>query len=78
MPPRSRRITLGVLAGLFFALVLWLANLAVAHWFFADFHSESARRYEILANRFALLALTLLLGFVYALRLLLKNKKSAV
>jgi hypothetical protein len=52
------------LAGLFFALVLWFANLAVAHWFFADFHSESAKRYEILANRFALLALILLLGFV--------------
>jgi hypothetical protein len=77
MPPRSRKIVLGVVAVLLLALTLWLANQAMAHWFFADFHNESAKGHESWGNRFALLALILLLGFLYALRLLVK-KKSAV
>jgi len=74
---RWRKVVLGGISVSLLALTLWSANLAAAHWFFADFHDESARGHESWGNRFAVLALMCLLGFLYALRLLIK-KKSAV
>jgi hypothetical protein len=74
---RWRKIVLGGISVSLLALTLWSANLAAAHWFFADFHNESARGHESYGNWFALLALLFLLGLLYALRLLIK-KKSAV
>jgi len=74
--PLARKMALGLLTVLLLALTLWSANQAMAQWFFADFHNESARGHESLGNRFALLAVLLLLGFLYALRLLVKKKNA--
>jgi len=74
---RWRKIVLGGMSVSLLALTLWSANLAATHWFFADFHNESANGHESWGNRFALLTLLFLLGLAYALRLLIK-KKSAV
>ncbi|HTQ62111.1 MAG TPA: hypothetical protein VMI32_17940 [Candidatus Solibacter sp.] len=69
---------MGATALLLFVSALWSANQAMAQWFFADFHNESAKWHESLGNRFALFAVLLSLGFLYSLRLLTKEKKRGV
>jgi hypothetical protein len=77
LDPRTRKFVLGAFAVLLLVLTLWCANLAMTHWFFADFRNGTAKWHESWGNRFAVLALSLLLGFLYVLRLLI-TKKNAV
>jgi amino acid transporter len=73
MPPRARKIALGIAAAVLLSLLLWFADLAMAQWFFADFHNASAKVHAGWGNQFALLALLLLIAFLYTLRLLHKK-----
>jgi len=68
MPRNSRKVFLGIAAALLFSLMLWFANLAMAQWFFADFHNGFAKVHAGWGNQFALLALLPLIALLYTLR----------
>jgi hypothetical protein len=76
--PHSKKIILGILAGLFFAVGLYTANLCAYQLFLADFPADPNRNWHLAwGNRFFFLALFFFAGFSYSLWRFRKIKSAA-
>jgi hypothetical protein len=76
--PRSKKIILGILAGLFLAAGLWAANLCIYQYWASDFPTDPHRHWHAAwGNRFFCLALLFFSGFFYLLWRIRKTKSAA-
>jgi hypothetical protein len=67
---------LAILAAALFVAACWTANLAMYHYFAADFPTDLTREWhKMWGKRFSGVTLLLFAGFGYALWLLLKKKR---